>query len=292
MDRRKAIKGIKVLLKILIGVTALAYVLYKIDLRQAAELLSEIRIAPFAGAILLFIASKLASAWRQNTLLTGIGIGIGLKRNIRLYWKGMFYNFFLPGGISGDGYKVIFLAKRFTQPNRDIFLAILYDRLYGVIVLISFLFGFWYFVPFYPEYRFLAFIAIPLVFALTWLFTRIFSPCHLRSFFSLVASSFAVQAFQLVCCLLLLVSLRISSDYTDYLFIFLVSSLVAVLPVTIGGMGAREITFYYFSGLLSLETNASVMISLLFFLISLAASVPGFFFSLRNIKGNKIAEHD
>jgi len=77
-----------------------------------------------------------------------------------------------------------------------------------------------------------------------------------------------------------------------YLFIFLVSSVVAVLPLTIGGMGARELTFFYFAGLLQMETGISVMVSLLFFLISLASSIPGFFFPLDGIRGNKIAATD
>jgi uncharacterized membrane protein YbhN (UPF0104 family) len=292
MDRQKVKNIAKLLLKLSIGGVALAYVLYKIDLAEAGQVLARIRVLPFLAAILFFIASKLASAYRQRTLLNDLGIGIGLKSNAKLYWKGMFYNFFLPGGISGDGYKVVFLARKFTQSNKSIFLAILYDRIYGVVALFAFLFAFFYFLPLFPELRPYAWAGIPLVLLLAWFFTKILSPQHLRSFLSVVASSFTVQLLQLACCLLLLAALRVGSDQMVYLFIFLVSSLVAVLPLTIGGMGAREITFYYFAGILHLEPNTSVMVSLLFFLISLASSVPGFFFSLGEIKGNKINGHD
>jgi hypothetical protein len=291
MDQKK--KNIaRLFLKLAIGGIALAYVLYRIDLAEAGQVLSRLRPWPFLAAILFFIASKLASAYRQHTLLNDLGMGIGLKSNAKLYWKGMFYNFFLPGGISGDGYKVIFLARKFGQSNRSIFLAILYDRVYGVVALFVFLFAFYYALPLFPDFRPYAWAGIPLVLLLAWFFTKVLSPQHLRSFLSVVTSSFAVQLLQLACCLLLLAALRVGSDQMVYLFIFLVSSLVAVLPLTIGGMGAREITFYYFAGLLHLETNTSVMVSLLFFLISLASSVPGFFFSLEEIKGNKTDPHD
>lgn len=292
MDREKLKNIAKILLKLLIGGAALAYVLTKIDLTEAGHLLAHIRVLPFLAAILFFVASKLTSASRQHTLLKNLGIDIGLKNNARLYWKGMFYNFFLPGGISGDGYKVVFLARKYTQSNKSIVLAVLYDRVYGVIALLIFLLAFYYFIPVYPQFRPFVWVGIPVVLILTWVVTKYLSPQHLSSFFSLMGSSFLVQLFQLICCTLLLLSLRVESYYLVYLFIFLVSSVVAVLPLTIGGMGAREITFFYFAGMLHLQTNTSVMISLLFFLISLVSSIPGFFFSLEEIKGNKITPHD
>jgi glycosyltransferase 2 family protein len=292
MDKQRLKNSAKILLKLSIGLAALGYVLYKIDLADAVRLLTSIRVIPFIGAILFFIGSKLASAYRQHTLLADLRIKISLENNAKLYWRGMFYNFFLPGGISGDGYKVVFLARKFSQSNKSIFLAILYDRVYGVVALAVFLIVFYYFLPVLPEYRPFAWILAPLLLLATWMFTKYISPQHKSSFPSLVASSFVVQVLQLASCMLLLMALQIGSHHLVYLFIFLVSSLVAVLPLTIGGMGARELTFYYFAGLLHLETNTSVMISLLFFLISLASSVPGFFFSLEPIRGNKITQHD
>jgi glycosyltransferase 2 family protein len=290
---RQVLKNIaKLLLKLAVGGAALGYVLYKIDLAESMRLLATIRVIPFLGAILFFIGSKLVSAYRQSTLLNDLRMGIGLETNAKLYWKGMFYNFFLPGGISGDGYKVVFLARKFTQSNRSIFMAILYDRIYGVVALLVFLVLFYYFLPVYTAFRPFAWAAAPLLLAVTWVFTKYVSPQHLASFPSLMTSSFVVQVLQLLSCLFLLMALQIESDHLTYLFIFLVSSVVAVLPLTIGGMGAREITFYYFAGLLHLQAGTSVMVSLLFFLISLASSLPGFFFSLEEIKGNKIRGYD
>lgn len=292
MDRPGLKNTAKLLLKLAVGGAALGYVLYKIDLGEAVGLVATLRVIPFIGAILFFIGSKLASAYRQYTLLNDLRMGIGLESNVKLYWKGMFYNFFLPGGISGDGYKVVFLARKFTQSNKSIFLAILYDRVYGVAALLVFLVLFYYFLPVYPELRPYIWVVFPFLIVAAWVGTKLVSPEHIRSFLSLMASSFIVQLLQLICCIFLLISLRIQSDYLIYLFIFLISSVVAVLPLTIGGMGARELTFYYFAGLLHLRADTSVMVSLLFFLISLGSSIPGFFLSLEEIKGNNIRTHD
>ncbi|QKG53302.1 lysylphosphatidylglycerol synthase transmembrane domain-containing protein [Hymenobacter sp. BRD67] len=61
----------------------------------------------------LFTLSKLISSVRLNTFFRAVGIQLTERYNLRLYWLGMFYNLFLPGGIGGDGYKVYLLGKEF-----------------------------------------------------------------------------------------------------------------------------------------------------------------------------------
>src|SRR5690606_41951136 len=42
------------------------------------------------------------------------------------------YNFFLPGGIGGDGYKIFFLKKTFQISRRQVLGAVFFDRLSGL----------------------------------------------------------------------------------------------------------------------------------------------------------------
>ncbi|MGI9551063.1 MAG: lysylphosphatidylglycerol synthase domain-containing protein [Aurantibacter sp.] len=76
----------------------------------------------------------------------------------------------------------------------------------------------------------------------------------------------------------------IADDPTPYLFIFLISSIVAVLPLTIGGIGSREVTFYYGAALFGLDENSSVSISLVFFLISALISFFGIYYHFRKLE--------
>ena len=64
----------------------------------------------------------------------------------------------------------------------------------------------------------------------------------------------------------------------DYLTLFLVSSVVAVLPISIGGVGVRELTFLYGFGLLGSDANSGVLFSFLFFLITALSSLAGTLF--------------
>ncbi len=59
------------------------------------------------------------------------------------------------------------------------------------------------------------------------------------------------------------------------MLIFLISSVVAVLPFTIGGLGAREVVSLWGAQIFGLDHTVSVMASLLFYGATVASSLPG-----------------
>jgi uncharacterized membrane protein YbhN (UPF0104 family) len=65
-----------------------------------------------------------------------------------------------------------------------------------------------------------------------------------------------------------------------YLFLFLISSIVATLPITIGGIGSREITFLFGAEIMHLDIHQSIALSLLFYVITAVVSLFGIYFSL------------
>jgi uncharacterized membrane protein YbhN (UPF0104 family) len=65
----------------------------------------------------------------------------------------------------------------------------------------------------------------------------------------------------------------------EYQLVFLLSSVVAVLPLTIGGVGARELVFILSHEYMSIDKNAAVAFSLLFFIITALCSLIGVFLS-------------
>jgi uncharacterized membrane protein YbhN (UPF0104 family) len=86
----------------------------------------------------------------------------------------------------------------------------------------------------------------------------------------------AVQLLQLVCIGLLLAYLGVqASQHLPYFAVFLASSIVAVLPLSLGGLGAREVTFFYCLKLLGLDPIHGVVLSSCFFLITVISSLPG-----------------
>jgi uncharacterized membrane protein YbhN (UPF0104 family) len=82
----------------------------------------------------------------------------------------------------------------------------------------------------------------------------------------------------------LLLALGETENHLPYLVIFLVSSAVAVLPISVGGVGVRELTFLYGSQLLNVDMNVAVGISFLFYLITALVSLAGVWFVFKKIK--------
>ena len=77
--------------------------------------------------------------------------------------------------------------------------------------------------------------------------------------------------------------MKIELNQIAYLIIFLVSSIVAVVPLTLGGIGSREVTFFYGAQLLGLDQGISVGVSVLFFLITAIVSLAGVWYHFKKI---------
>ena len=273
-------KSVQLILKLTLTVAAIYFVVRKIDLEQVVETFRQSRLLLVLAALVCFIISKMVAAIRCNRYFHSINIRLSEPFNMKLYLLGMFYNLFLPGGIGGDGYKIYFLRKRFDARTRDIFWAVLLDRLIGVFVLFCLAVVFAYFVSIPPGWKRFLWILVPLSITAAWLIYRRFFPAFERIFLITMLQSLLVQLLQILSALFILYSFGVSKDLTAYLFLFLISSIVAVLPLTIGGVGSREFTFMLGAQWLGLDINLSVALSFLFYLITAFTSFWGIIYSV------------
>jgi uncharacterized protein (TIRG00374 family) len=120
-----------------------------------------------------------------------------------------------------------------------------------------------------------------------WLAQKLLFQDFLPSFWSANVWSFAGQIAQLICAWFILRALGITENILAYQLVFLLSSIVAVLPLTIGGVGARELVFIYAHEYAGIEETAAVAFSLIFFLISAAVSLVGAFIKVDLDKNHK-----
>lgn len=274
---------LKTILKLLLTGLALYLVFRKIDTGQLFQLTKSIHWFWLIPAVVLFILSKVATAIRLNRYFENIGIQLSESQNWRLYLIGMFYNLFLPGGIGGDGYKVYLLNRQFKTPVKKLLQAALLDRLGGLIAIVFLLFGLFLMVEVKLEYlessvwNALMIAGLVLTIPAFWLVQKLLFKDFLPSFWSGNAWSFAGQVAQLICAWFILKSLGIHETILAYQLVFLLSSIVAVLPLTIGGVGARELVFVYAHTYAGIEETAAVAFSLIFFLISAGVSLAGAF---------------
>ncbi|MDN3205202.1 lysylphosphatidylglycerol synthase transmembrane domain-containing protein [Algoriphagus sediminis] len=273
----------KTLLKLVLTGLALYLVFRKIDTQQLLEIVKTISWFWLVPAILLFILSKVATAIRLNLYFKDIGLQISEKSNFRLYLIGMFYNLFLPGGIGGDGYKVYLLNKHFKTPVKKLVQSALLDRLGGLVAIVFLMFGLFLLVDLELDFvesslwNGLMMAGLVLTIPGFWLVQKLFFKDYLPSFWAANLWSFLGQIAQLICAWFILMSLGIHEKILAYQLVFLLSSIVAVLPLTIGGVGARELVFVYAHTYAGIEETAAVAFSLIFFLITAGVSLMGAF---------------
>ena len=242
-------------------------------------------------ALLFFILSKVLSALRLNLYIHQITIFLTQLSNLKLYLLGMFYNLFLPGGIGGDAYKGYVLKKKYEVKTKSVVSILVLDRLNGLLLIfvISCVLALFLDEGRLQPYKFLFGIAIVLSILVFWLFNKRFFLFVYPVFWKSLGFSALVQLAQLVSVLFILKALDVEGNNIAYLFIFLISSIVSVLPLTIGGIGSREVVFYYGALWLGLDENTSVGISMLFFLITATVSLSGIYYHFKKPELKEVA---
>ncbi|MBK5269998.1 MAG: flippase-like domain-containing protein [Bacteroidia bacterium] len=278
----KTSKLLKLFLKIAVSIICLWYVSGKIDFSKAGIALRNANWVYLIFALVAFVISKLVSSIRLNIYFKNIGIHLPEWQNAKLYWLGMFYNLFLPGSISGDAYKVILLTRKYNVPYKKTAAAVLLDRFSGLLGLGLILAI--YSIIVLNRYIYIAAIIVGVVLGILILYfiLKKWLKDFLPGFLPTLMLGIVVQALQVVCAYLIMASLNIPFRQTQYIFLFLVSSIVAVLPLTIGGLGARELVFLEGSKYFGLIKENSVVISILFYLITLFTSAWGLIYVFRN----------
>lgn len=281
----KISKPVKTGLKIILSLGALLFVFTKIEFQEVLAIYRKSDIIFIIIAIILFAASKFFAALRLNRFFRAIDIHLKEIYNLKLYLLGMFYNLFLPGGIGGDGYKIYLLGKSQDVKTGRIFWAVFHDRLNGVLALFCLAVFLSIFIeidiPF--EYKSWIWILIPLAILTLYLLIKYLFSYLQKVFFKVSSYSFLVQAIQTLCAYVIFLAIGGEDNEMGYLFVFLISSIVAMLPITIGGVGSREITFLYGSQLMGLDENLSIAMSLMFYLITALVSFLGIYFSVKGV---------
>ena len=270
--------------KILLSILALWLVFSKINIEQILNIISSANYFWLLVAFIFFTFSRFAGSYRMSFYFENLGIKLSQIFNLKLYYLGMFYNLFLPGGIGGDGYKVYFLHKHYGAKVKDLINALLQDRISGLFALLILLcscFGFSSFMNMFSvNFAVLFLVAIASFSVIFYIskFTKKFHSFFAKGFFI----AFALQIFQVICALLILFSFGITDNLGNYLTIFLISSIVSVLPISFGGIGARELTFVYLLEFINQGTEIGVALSVLFFIFTAISSLFGGLFM--NIK--------
>ena len=276
-------RGLKLLLKMAVTLACLWYVFIKIDFKEAWAVVNKADWLWLFAAFLIYNISKLIGSKRLNIYFKNIGIHLPGVLNIKLYWLGMFYNLFLPGAITGDAYKVILLSKRFNTSYKKTISAVLLDRFSGLLSLGLIVAAYSSFVVKEKWIIILLIVGALLAIPLFYFIIRKFFPDFMPGYWPTFLLGAFVQLTVLLCVYFVLYALNIREDLNNYIFIFLIAVIVSVLPISVGGgLGVREFVIIEGAKYSGLDQHTALILSLLFYLITVVCSLIGLIFVFKN----------
>lgn len=267
----------KALLKLLVSVLALGWVLTEIDWQLLAEPFSKLSLSSMVGAFLALHLAQITSAFRMRYYLKSAGIAYGQAESVQLYYTGMFFNTFLPGGIGGDGVKVYRLHKQLSTPVGQLVRLQLSERASGLLALLILVLVL---VPMtvpiiIPRACMIA--ALVIVLAAYRLGTKVL--CRELATTSVAAFGYSllIQLCTLWSAWFLMVGLGVlAGEMAAIALLFLAASVAAILPISIGGVGLRELVFLYGAPLFGVDAANGIALGLAFFGIYLMVAVSGY----------------
>lgn len=232
-------------------------------------------------AMVCYIVSQLIASSRLNTFFSVIGLKLTERYNFKLYQLGLLYNFFLPGGIGGDGYKVYFLKKNHAIRGRKVLGAVFFDRLSGLWALSLIICTLVIFMPrlAIPNYITIS-VAILGSFSYFYFLNLLFKNFAKNLWIS-HSKALLVQTFQTLAVICILYALGFNGKFSPYLLVFLISSIVAIVPSLAGGFGIRELVVMFGAEYIQIDETLAVSVSLIFYIISLLVASSGLYYIFR-----------
>jgi glycosyltransferase 2 family protein len=271
----------KTLLKIAVTVVLLYFVFKRVPLNEVKNRLLNANYWWMFAALVCFFLSIIVSSWRLRSFFKSINLRLDARFNFRLYLLGLFYNFLLPGGIGGDGYKIYMLNKSYKLPAKKVFWAIMFDRLSGLWAIGLITVGLIFFIP-----QINIHIGIPLgIFiaasAVYYFVAYMFFREYTRYFFAGHSKAVLVQGLQVMAIICVLLGQDFDGKFSPYLLSFLISALATIIPITVGGAGLRETVFMELTKVFPMDKSLAVFLPGSFYIISLVVALLGIYYVLR-----------
>lgn len=267
--------------QVTITVFFIYYTLTKISIYKILEILKSADLLFILSASILYFLSQIISSERLWFILKANNLIISSKENIKLYMIGIFYNFFIPGGVGGDAYKGVLMNKKFQWSLKKIYKLLILDRLIGFGVIVCLILVFSGFIldlefalkfgailgPLYTLLFIAGKILVQKIFDNEIVYNKAFFISHL------------IQILQFGSIILILISLGVSDNYFTFLYIFLISSVLSIF--SFGGIGIREYVFFTLATNTTVSPDIATSVGLIFTFSALVSSIPGLFFLMR-----------
>jgi uncharacterized membrane protein YbhN (UPF0104 family) len=120
-------------LRLAAGVTVLFFLVRLVGAAPFEDGLRAVTWPAVAAAFTLTALTTVFSAWRWQIVARALGVGIGLPRAIGAYYRSLFLNSVLVGGVIGDVHRAVTQGRRTGDVPRGL-RAVAWERLWGQVI--------------------------------------------------------------------------------------------------------------------------------------------------------------
>jgi uncharacterized protein (TIRG00374 family) len=291
---------IKILIKLLISVSIIAYLFMRADLNSVFERMKSADHLLVISSTCLFLALVIPQSIRWLSILKGAGAGLKLRLATGITLVGWFFNQVLPSSVGGDAFRVWY-AYRFGIRLSTATQSVIFDRISALIAIMFILLVMSPWLKFFfsssqPVFTILLFASMLLLGCITLLIADRIIPSFLpdsvkenvvefsrtarqvflcRIGLRVIALSVAIHFIVALVVWLLAKSLHIPLDIFHVLLLMPVILFVTAIPISIAGWGVRESTMVIVFGMVGVPDESAISLSLSFGLVMLVASLPG-----------------
>jgi len=315
-------KKIKYFFQIL-GPIIFIYILFQIDYHLLFEEIKLLKWYFLILAIFIMIFEIIIKSLRWQCILSSLDIIISKIKCLELHWLGIFVGVITPGRL-GELIKIYFLKNKGYSAFRSFF-SIVLDRIIDILILLFF--SALIFIFFLKDIGiYMIALSIILLLIIILIFLLFNKESWLNKFFGKIIqkvfpidfkkySSFSFNKLwsgiknlkkkQIIYFLTYLIigwlfyflsryfialSLGINLSFLNISIISILVAIVTTLPISVAGLGTREVAIIYFFGLFSLNKETALLFSLFIFTVDILAVSFGLIpylkesFLIKNIK--------
>ena len=121
------------LLRLAAGVTVLWFLVRQVGAAPFEDGLRAVTWPAVVAAVAITVLTTVCSAWRWRVVARALGISIGLPAATGAYYRSLFLNSVLPGGILGDVHRAVTHGRRAGDVTRGL-RAVAWERLCGQVI--------------------------------------------------------------------------------------------------------------------------------------------------------------
>ncbi|MGC1344019.1 MAG: lysylphosphatidylglycerol synthase transmembrane domain-containing protein [Candidatus Binataceae bacterium] len=278
-----------------LGIVVIGFLLWHYDARPVLRILPRENLGWFAGAIVLYVAGQVMSAWRWQLLAAVLHLHERFARYLRFYFIGMFTNLFVPGLVGGDAARAIYLGRDSGRMGEAV-ASVVADRGIGLLAL------FWLAAAMAmlehgalsPDVlrptiavgaiALVAFLAAPLLARIVYLLPRpirragnIVMPYLHRpqTMLPAVVLSLILQISLAICQWMLARGLGLTTPVAIFLLCVPIANVFASLPLTLNGLGIRETAYLMLFGMAGVRHDDAIALGLLWFVATMIGGLTG-----------------